>query len=210
MKKLISICLALVMLLTAFPLNAFAAENTESEYDQLMALACEVFPEYASTITAAYSDSLSRARSSADYSVVHSETRNVSDNESMTLALLASGDVFLIDNQTTTTSISIPSQSTTDISNVGVNGTATFKFTSTLDSGCVATLSNVGFTLWYYATSHFTYYGDATYNGFYYFNCGGASESEIKYSIGFGPLSSGMFVSVRLYFANGQLVVEVR
>lgn len=206
MKKLISICLALVILLTVFPMNAFAKENTDTEYDQLIELACEVFPEYASTINAANSNSYSRARSSADYSVVHCETRSVSDQENLTLAQLASGDIFLIYGNSNL-DISIPNQSTTDISNVGVSGTATFKFVSTLDSSCVATLSNVGFTLWYYATSHFTNYGTPSYSGFESFTCVTESESEIEYSIRFGSVSY-MFVRVKLYFEDGQLVVH--
>ena len=207
MKKLISLCLALVMLLTVFPVNAFAAENTNSEYDQLMELACEVFPEYASTINAANSSSRNHTRSSADYSVVHCETRDVSDTESLTLALLSSGDVFLINRATDLVNISIPSQNTTDITTVGVSGTATFRFVSSSDPSWIATLSNVAFTIWYYDTSRFTNYGTPSYSGFPGFNCITQSESAIEYSIRFGSLSY-MFVRVRLYFENGQLVVH--
>lgn len=94
MKKLISVCLALVMLLTAFPVNAFAAENTDSEYDQLMELACEVFPEYADRINNTPNRSTT-ARSVEPKTVVADETRFVGDSSYLNYKEYSDGTILL-------------------------------------------------------------------------------------------------------------------
>ena len=46
MKKELSLTLALLLLLSTFPVYAMAAESPPSNHDDLIALACDVFPEY--------------------------------------------------------------------------------------------------------------------------------------------------------------------
>lgn len=88
MKKLISVCLSLVILFTLFPINGFAAENTQSEYDQLIALACDVFPEYATAIHNSVNTPYINSRSIGNPTVISQETRRLSDTEALTVALL--------------------------------------------------------------------------------------------------------------------------
>ena len=80
MKKLISICLAALIILINLPIGALAAEAKPSEYDEFISLACDVFPEFSNKIRANNS-SYSRNATSSQRKHVYTETRNVSENE---------------------------------------------------------------------------------------------------------------------------------
>lgn len=50
MKKITAFLLALIILANNLPVNGFAARTNTTEHDDLIALACEIFPEFASDI----------------------------------------------------------------------------------------------------------------------------------------------------------------
>ena len=77
MKKLLSLCLAALLLVSMLPVNVFASET--SKHDELVALACDIFPEYANTIL--NKELITNSRSVLDRELVFTETRNISENE---------------------------------------------------------------------------------------------------------------------------------
>lgn len=207
MKKLLSACFAVILILTMLPLNAMAAEESTSEYDELMALACEVFPEYASAIRGANTNTYALSRSTDNDEVVFSETRSISDTESLNLTQLASGNVIvLVSKSQDSVSITVPSSSTSDITTVGVAGTASFKVAATAASGYTFVLSNVSFTIYYYGSCYFTNYGSVTQSSVYSYTLKKQSSSEIIYGINF---TAQHFTQLDLYFSNNQLYAVV-
>ena len=95
MKKLVSFCLAVIMIFAILPVSAFAADNAQSEQERLFARAREVFPEYASLIHR--NDVATYSALSSENPIVFTETRDISDTESMTIALYANSDVVIVD-----------------------------------------------------------------------------------------------------------------
>lgn len=96
MKRTLSILLAALLLVTMLPLSVGAEEAT-SERERLMALACEVFPEYADVIAADQAPAENRLRSIEKPTVVFTETRKVSNDEYITYTELSNGIVTLVD-----------------------------------------------------------------------------------------------------------------
>lgn len=95
MKRLFTIILSLVLVISMIPVGTVAAEDT-SERDELIALACEVFPEYAVFIQ--NNNSTSRSGSLSEKTeVLFTETRSVSDNERITYVQLSSNGAIIID-----------------------------------------------------------------------------------------------------------------
>lgn len=93
-KKLISICLAALIILINLPIGALAAEAKPSEYDEFISLACDVFPEFSNKIRANNS-SYSRNATSSQRKHVYTETRNVSENEYLIYSEYSDGLVLL-------------------------------------------------------------------------------------------------------------------
>lgn len=90
--------LAAVMLLTMMPLGAAAAETDTSERDELIALACEVFPEYAQVIRNEVPGNNVRIQSNVKVQVVSTETRAISDNRTLSYTQLSNGAAILTEN----------------------------------------------------------------------------------------------------------------
>lgn len=94
MKKAISLCLAMLLLIGMLPMGAIPAsadevESTRYTRDEIVAITCAAFPEYATSFT---SQSVPEAMTcTEDDPVVISETREVSDNEMVTYVQYASG-----------------------------------------------------------------------------------------------------------------------
>ena len=96
MKKSISTVVALILILSMIPLRVFASDLSDSENDELIALACDIFPEYAYKIQNPPSldqlFSATSARSIDDgFKIVLRETRNVSDSRQITYQEYANG-----------------------------------------------------------------------------------------------------------------------
>ncbi|MBQ3192453.1 MAG: hypothetical protein IJB59_02655 [Oscillospiraceae bacterium] len=96
MKKLLSAILAMIMLLTMLPIGTSAAETGNSERDELIALACEVFPEYAEKI---HGDGLSTSgntsRTISAPELIKEETRCISDSNKITYSEFSDGSVYI-------------------------------------------------------------------------------------------------------------------
>lgn len=206
MKKYLCTVLAAIMIFTLFPLNGFAAENTPSEYDEVIALACEVFPEYASAIRGECINTNSRTRSSTNDEVVFHETRSISDTESISLSQLASGNVIVIKNTTDYMSIETTS-STTDILNVGVAGTASFTVIMSFWPNEFFKLSNVSFNIYYYSDSYFTNTGTATTSSRVSIGKETITNTLIDYPLTY--VQPPYFADFRLYFSNNQLIAQM-
>lgn len=97
MKRVLSILLAAVLLFTVMPFAVFADESDISEHDELVAKACETFPEYSDKISGHLTPSQVQIQSVSGHSsdIVHSESRYVSDNEVLTYTEYDSGIVTL-------------------------------------------------------------------------------------------------------------------
>lgn len=97
MKRVLSILLAAVLLFTVMPFAVFADESNISEHDELVAKACETFPEYSDKISGHLTPSQVQIQSVSGHSseVVHSVSRYVSDDEVLTYTEYDSGIVTL-------------------------------------------------------------------------------------------------------------------
>ena len=200
MKKILSICTVIMMLLTMLPVNVFACDNTAPTYDELIALACEVFPEYAPAITGNNTSTCTNSRSINQDEVVYRETRQLSSNESLGISLLASGNAIVIYGNTDWISYTA---STTDINSIGVAGTATFTVAT---QGRSFVLSDVSFTIYDYADDYFTNYGTPQPSEFISVTNEYNRSTWIRYRI---KVSSNQSVHFDLYFSNNQLVASV-
>lgn len=97
MKRVLSILLVAVLLFTVMPFAVFADESDISEHDELVAKACETFPEYSDKISGHLTPSQVQIQSVSGHSseVVHSVSRYVSDDEVLTYTEYDSGIVTL-------------------------------------------------------------------------------------------------------------------
>lgn len=97
MKRVLSNLLVAVLLFTVMPFAVFADESDISEHDELVAKACETFPEYSNKISGHLTPSQVQIQSVSGHSseVVHSESRYVSDDEVLTYTEYDSGIVTL-------------------------------------------------------------------------------------------------------------------
>ena len=94
MKRIFSLILALLMLIVSVPLTTTASEQEVSRHDYLIELACDTFPEYASIIRGQNTFSHASLHSDSN-GVIFSETRTISDTETLNIAQLSSGNVII-------------------------------------------------------------------------------------------------------------------
>lgn len=99
-RKLLSLFLAFSLLLTVLPFYVLAEEDKPLSREEHLALACEIFPEYADLISGTRTISTYLQRST-EPEVVFSETRNLSDTYQMTLIEYSDGETVIISNNTT-------------------------------------------------------------------------------------------------------------
>lgn len=204
MKKYISFFLCVVLLFGALPFQVSAAENT-STHDELIALACEAFPEYADILrnppVAVY------AHSSED-KVIFRETRDISDNHNVSIAIYQSGLSVVSD--------SIYDVKVTDSSGNadGSNylGTASYRVTCPGLGGAFE-LSNVKYKIRRGGSGIFTSYG--TYSTDKDKECaiGDVSQSStsMSYCLTFNMAGAGATRSsttFKVYFAGGAIKAE--
>lgn len=94
MKRFLSVLLCICYIMCAVPVQAEAA-TSHSAYNQIMALGCEVFPEFAHKITNNISSTPGNTRQMEVPTVIYSETREVSNNRSLMYTELSNGAVLL-------------------------------------------------------------------------------------------------------------------
>lgn len=205
MKRFMCIFVSILMLVSIFPFHVFANECTTSQYDELIELACEVFPEYASAIRSENTSYNSRAISTDCDKIVYQETRSISDTESLSIALTSSGNAIVLKQNYEFFILSVPSSNSTDITNVGISGTATFDIAS---YGYHFKLSNVQYTIYYYSGDYFTNYGYVSANTFITHGLIEESPSRISYYVRVGTEATSI-VYLDLYFSNNQLIAEL-
>lgn len=95
MKKLVSLILS-IMLIIAIPIYAAAEETDTITRDELIELACSVFPEYASNIRSEHQlATQNNSRSFAQTELVNEVTRSISDTHTLTYSEYSNGAVYL-------------------------------------------------------------------------------------------------------------------
>ena len=81
MKKLISLVMAITMIFSVFTVNVGAAEIDTTNREQLLSLACQVFPEYAAKIAADQAPTSDGIKSvSENIEIIFTETRKANDD----------------------------------------------------------------------------------------------------------------------------------
>ena len=206
MRKLISVVMATLILLT-MPLNAFATgDDSTYTHEELIQLACDVFPEYTALIRGERNSTYALPKSSEGNDIIFTETRDVSDAETVSISLLSSGDVIIVSG---VSSFDIEKQNSS-VSTVGsdIIGSTTFHVTSVQAKGNFY-LKNVGFIITQGGTGNFTSYGspdtidilgnEVFYSDYY------PSSTYIHYTITF-PATAPQIVELEVYFSNGKVV----
>lgn len=133
---LLTICVTFSILVTP----AHAAENSTSEREQLIHLACDVFPEYASILRGEDNSYLINTRSISEPTVVYSETRSVSENCELMYTQYSNGRATA--TQFTYTEVDRSAEVGAGI----ITTTLTIKVACT-DSPGVFTLSNIQYSI---------------------------------------------------------------
>lgn len=149
MKRLMSFLLVLAVIFVVAPMPVSASQGEKlSGQEELIALACETFPQYENKILSrrGYADN---ARSIAsNRSLVITETKNISDNELVVYSEYSDGMILLSYAQYryTTTTNSLEQEGSRTLWNV------TVRATSVDVTGAYFELRNVQFTV--YATTY--------------------------------------------------------
>lgn len=160
MKRYISILLVMLILLSVLPMGAFAAKDGTVERDELIALACEVFPEYASKIRGeelTATNGLQRTTLSRE--IVKTETRPVSENETISYVEYSDGTVYLANSEVYllySPHSSFPDNSTTDVY-VG-----SLIITSNLNDDALIIISNIKYAVVSNSADYVISVGNAT------------------------------------------------
>lgn len=94
MKKILSLCLAVCLILSMIPFVSFADNAANDEGEELCKLACATFPEYADSILNPVLPN-SNARVSGSPAIVYTEARKASDNICIIYSRYEDGSVFL-------------------------------------------------------------------------------------------------------------------
>lgn len=204
MKKILSILLSAVILLT-MPVNVMAAEDTSAyTHEELVQLACQYFPDYAPLIRGEAISTYAVPNAASSSEIVYSDTRDVSDTETISISVLASGEVVIVSG---VSGFEIKKENAS-ASNVGsdIIGSTTFHVTSSVVTGDFY-LKSVGFIITQSGTGNFTSYGTpsvSSSNQVKYVK-NSASNTYIDYAITF-IASSNQIVELEVYFSNGKVV----
>lgn len=94
MKNIISLITCLVLLII-FPINTLAVQDESNDYADMIAAACEVFPEHAQEIQNCSYQSYARNRSTEESTITYSETRKISDDRVINLTRLSNGTYYI-------------------------------------------------------------------------------------------------------------------
>lgn len=206
MKKLVSFCLAVIMIFTILPVCAFAADNAQSEQEQLFARAREVFPEYASLIHR--NDVATYSALSGENPIVFTETRDISDTESMTIALYANSDVVIVDKTYDYVEPEKEESSTTVGSDV--IGSASFTVSCTTASGEFQ-CKGVGFIFNQNGKKYFTSYGTTHTSNGLVVGRSTTTTTDIQHPLTFNAFSpKKVYLNFHLYFSGNNLHLELK
>lgn len=95
MKKCLSLVLTFVLLLSAIPFGAFAAETNQPSYDLLIQKASVAFPEYTEKMQNPAVNYASFSRTASPRELLVSETRSISNTETITYTEYSDGVILL-------------------------------------------------------------------------------------------------------------------
>lgn len=202
MKRLFSIFLAIVMIVSAFPLQALAIEDSSAEREALLEQACVVFPEYESLIRCA--PPTTYALPGSENEIIFTETRNVSDSERLTITQYSRGNILVLNERYSNNDLANTSLSS---SNVGTDiiGYASFKAADTTALGYF-TYDNVGFIITQGGSGSFTSYGTPNKGPYAYYIKSRENSTHISYNLTFDyTLTTESYYTFSLYFSNSQL-----
>lgn len=202
MKKFLSILFSAILLLSMMPIAAMAAENT-SDYDKIIAMACDAFPEYADSITGKTSSAYNRVRTFSTNEITFSETRAISGTEYITLTQYAGGGNILIYEDSDITISAPSSDATTDGTDLVI--TASFQVATSGVSG-VFYLNNTEFIKRQNGTGYFNSYGTPSTGGGASYNTSNVvnNTTKISYNI---TLCKSPFIgdTFTVYYSGGML-----
>lgn len=124
MKKLFFLILSLILVVSMMPVSVVATEST-SERDELIARACEAFPEYEAIICNENTSTYSRSNID-NPEITFCETRSISEHERITYAQLSSNGAIIIDETVEAIEL-IETDSSISNFSAGVRGTLSYK-----------------------------------------------------------------------------------
>lgn len=184
MRKTISFFIVLCMLVVMIPLQGKAADTSMSDHYQLIELAEEVFPEYATLIRQG-ANTVDVYTEDQEDNIVHYEMRCVTDRESLSLVQYESGNILLIK---ATDSDFIVNEDKSDPTYEGSYkyGSVDYEVTCTTALG-VFYLKNVCYEVSMNRTGKFISYGVPSINNSsdMHYNGKGNEPNEIKYWLTF-------------------------
>lgn len=214
MKKLVSFCLAVIMIFAILPVSAFATETDQRGCEVLINKAASVFPEYAEKLLHPARNSSYSTQAASPRVLVAKETRPVSATESISLAEYSDGLILLSDYDIDCTSTPV---GTTPNPNQSVR-----KYTANITATSVANgyygyfyLKNVSYTIntGVNVYDKITNFGTASRGT----NCNSATRTDstanesatgyarLEYNLGFkiGPAST-QFITTELTLHVGE------
>lgn len=198
MKKIISIFLCVIMILGMLPFCVSAAEDSNT-HDELINLACEVFPEYRDIILG----EPIATRSIENNVLISNETRKISDTETLGIARYINGYTVVY---VTAVDVSLEPDETSSGIGPDIIGRVDFRATSNIDKDSYFALDGVGFIIHQNGTGYFTAYGTPDAQGDVSYSEEDVSTTHIEYNI--SMLSALM--TLDLSFSSGRLLAELR
>lgn len=193
MKKLLAVILSFVMLMSFAALPVHATGYATSEKEEILALACQAFPEYTDIIYGRVSSCQTRRNTNETPEIVFSETRSISDNQSISITYYSDGGALLA-------SSTIKYEKTyEDVEQSGgtlYNWTISGKFTTTYDDyPGVCTVSNVRFAINTVGTDTVTNTGSVSTNSYCVYTGNGSSATAAIHYVSFknDELSNGYY-----------------
>lgn len=211
MKRFLSPFLAVIMLFTVMPFGVFATENETSERDELIAQACEIFPEYASIIRGENVANYSLPRGKNSNEKIFEERRDISETASMSITGYMDGNVYIV-KQTGYGYELDASTSNIYSSTSGVRGFVSFEAACTNLSGWFQ-LKDVQFQIVYNGSDYFMSYGTSDYDKSHTsVGTKEVSATRIYYPLTFNSNSAGSSqaqADFEVYFSNDKVVAHL-
>lgn len=183
MKKLLAVILSFAMLMSFAALPVHATGYATSEKEEILALACQAFPEYTDIICGRVSTYQTRQNANEKPEIVFSETRSISDNQSISITYYSDGGALLA-------SSTIECEKTyEDVEQSGGTlyyWTVSGKFTTTYDDyPGVCTVSNVKCTIRTTGADTVTNTGSVSTDSYCVYNSNLSSTTKAKHSVSF-------------------------
>lgn len=203
MKKLVALVMSICILLAIVPVPGFAETAEIDDHYRLIILADDVFPEYSELIHSS-PNAVSYHSSEKDDAIVHYETRQVTNDESLTLVEYESGNILLLDARSSSFSVG-ENKSDPTYEGSYKYGSVDYTVTSTVALG-VFYLKNVCYAISMNRTGRFTSYGTPSVNNssdMHYSNMGNDSVT-IKYFLTFNwNAAKKTYADFRVSISNG-------